>query len=1211
MLTQEQHEELFNTEYQGDSTPPVSADPDAIAMMADGTVITNSTQQAAQSLVNEPSVSKEWTEETMVNNPQWMADAHTLKDVIGLGVRKAPDPVSEYMSTQQGTETMFKPPVGIDALQAGMAEAVESYVPPERRDLLIDGVELDDAALSNSLMDWVGRTQWNTTKMGTLAFAEVEDWSEEQQVALVRSFTTYNEDLPVTWASTYRGLAGLASDPLTYFGIGFIVNSLSKLVLKPAAVALLRQRIGSVAGITAISAAEGGVLTGFNDAAHQKLEITAGIADDYDYVRSTKAVGIGMAGGAALGWSISTLLSRWATRRLRQQTPLAPVVDEALPPVTDEALPPVTDEAVPPVVDEAVPPVKADETPDFTMDADHVRVNVNRMLTSDDMKAAVIAHADEHGGPMVVQTLEEAHAAAVIEAQKLVDEVGGDFEAIVKSLEGDVDTLQTLTKRMGSSRIFHATFFNDLVELTGKILDDVNMSDMTAAEMSRFLRMYELAPRMSQVYVGGSEGASRLLGQRRIMVEGKPSLLEGGETPQRFLPEFDPHLRDNIDTPEARAAIKTFALSIRKAIDDGTLKLPKDLSRVANRSLQEAVMDGLISAQTASMVGGGSTLKLAAISGFVNLWYQPALQLIGAMKPTFGSSAAAKSAKAANANLRYHAMAQYIGNIYYQKQATTSALKALIRGEHITDPHVTQIEGISDKSNANKGVIEKVYDHTWAAAHTILMMIDEYTKNVTGKSMAMADGFVAAREAGHTVGSKKWTKVVSKAVDDAFDEFGAIKGKENQHILTEMRERTYTTDLKGSRGAVLNSIAHSKGTKLGQLLLLPFKRAPVNTVSEGIMMIPGSGLRIPLLKGSPHLSAKQRWIKEEGDPIQLAKLKARKLVGAGIIISLWGILDEDEDFCVGSGPVDWDANKAWQDLDGRLPYSCKNPDTGKWVSYKKAEPFATIIGMTLDARRIYNDSGMERQDELEEILYEVQGMLTKNLWDKNFLSTATEFLEAIGDGRSMFKFLQSLPTRIVPNAISQSNPDPYKREAENLEDMLKAKIHGVSMRLGQQYDKYGRARLKPDNRSSMFNVRDIFNNPVGKEEQRLAQLQGNDTAFSAPSTTLSTGKDNWQDIKDIGSDVSVYSKYMKILGQMESNKGLTLYESLNEAIQSDAYLNLPDTLDESVKGPKLKFLQNIHDHFRELAFRELKEVSPAFAEKKADLEYKELEMWRQ
>ena len=835
------------------------------------------------------------------------------------------------------------------------------------------------------------------------------------------------------------------------------------------------------------------------------------------------------------------------------------------------------------------------------------------MVTSKDVKAAVIAHADEHGGTHVSRSVEEAMRRGRLEAQKLVDSTGGNLDEVLSTFEGDLAQLDIITDRMTSSRILHATMFEDMVSLKDKALDGPNLGDMSAAEMQQFLRLTDLAPRMSGIYVGGSVASSRLLGQRRGMVTANKSLVDPEAEPiQRFLPEFDPSLRDNIDTAEARAAIKTIALALQKAIDDGHLKMPKDMEPVLARGLKDKIMDGLISVQTASMVGGPSTIKLAATAGFVNLWYQPALQLIGASAPVFGKGPFDKAARRNNSDLRYHAIAQYIGNVYYIKDSTLNALRSLKTGLHITDPHVTQIENVKqNKSNAQKSKGEIVYDHTWAAAHTILMMIDEYTKSSTAKSMAMADGFVAARAAGHKVGSAPWRAIVSKNVDNSFDMFGALKGKDKPHILTEMRERTYTTSLKGDRGKFLNAVAHSKGTKLGQLLMIPFKRAPVNTVAEGIMMIPGTGLRLSFLPTSPALSAKQRWIKEEGDSIQLAKLRARKIVGSGMIVSLWALLDEDEDFCVGSGPIDWDANKEWQDIDGRLPYSCKNPETGEWISYKKAEPFATVMGLTLDARRIYNDWGMERQDEIEEIMFEVTGMLAKNVWDKNFLSTATEFVESMSDGNEFFKFVTGLPTRVIPNSIPQTNPDPFKREARSFSDQWDSRLWAKSRALGQQYDKYGRARLKPNNRTSMFNRRDIQDNPVAKEELRLSELQGSDAIFGSPATTLGTGKDDWRDIKDRGTEASVYSRYMKILGQERNSKGLKLYEALEEAMNSSTYLNLPDTLDESVEGPKVKYLRRIHNNFRELAIQELKEVSPKFRDKAVDIEYNKLQMWKQ
>ena len=76
------------------------------------------------------------TEDDWLQDESFIADARTLApklNIQGLGVDLGSG-AEEYMESQQGTNAMFKPPVGIDELQAGMAAANEAYVAPEFSD---------------------------------------------------------------------------------------------------------------------------------------------------------------------------------------------------------------------------------------------------------------------------------------------------------------------------------------------------------------------------------------------------------------------------------------------------------------------------------------------------------------------------------------------------------------------------------------------------------------------------------------------------------------------------------------------------------------------------------------------------------------------------------------------------------------------------------------------------------------------------------------------------------------------------------------------------------------------------------------------------------------------------------------------------------------------------------------------------------------------
>jgi len=203
-------------------------------------------------------------------------------------------------------------------------------------------------------------------KTGNLAF-DVGDWSEEEQVALVRLMAQY-EELPVSWETTKRAAVGLASDPTTYLGLSFVLSALSKIALKPMAANAVKRMLVTTSGAGTVGAVEVGGYMGVDNVFQQKIKIDTGQQSDYDLVETAMMTGAGVIAGYTLIGGLTALTSRGAgkmTRGVDDTTPNDTVLDAAdevvgeADEVVDDAVEEVADEVVEEVVEEV------DETTDL------------------------------------------------------------------------------------------------------------------------------------------------------------------------------------------------------------------------------------------------------------------------------------------------------------------------------------------------------------------------------------------------------------------------------------------------------------------------------------------------------------------------------------------------------------------------------------------------------------------------------------------------------------------------------------------------------------------------------------------------------------------------------------------------------------------------------------------------------------------------------
>ena len=208
---------------------------------ANETFTTNQSQSFSSSTAEEE-LPKEvvMTEEDWLTDATFIQDAKTLQEELGLIQKNKPS--SEYLESQQGIRIGPDAYPSIEELEAGMKAAQETYVPA-------------DSEYAEGLMSRLGNLNWNLPDLGLTAMG-ISDWSEEAQVALIRSMKRYDE-MPLELRHVGRALGGVATDPSSYLGFTVFASALSKVALKGAATNLLKKAITAP---TTVAALEGAAL---------------------------------------------------------------------------------------------------------------------------------------------------------------------------------------------------------------------------------------------------------------------------------------------------------------------------------------------------------------------------------------------------------------------------------------------------------------------------------------------------------------------------------------------------------------------------------------------------------------------------------------------------------------------------------------------------------------------------------------------------------------------------------------------------------------------------------------------------------------------------------------------------------------------------------------------------------------------------------------
>lgn len=305
----------------------------------------------------------------------------------------------------------------------------------------------------------------------------------------------------------------------------------------------------------------------------------------------------------------------------------------------------------------------------------------------------------------------------------------------------------------------------------------------------------------------------------------------------------------------------------------------------------------------------------------------------------------------------------------------------------------------------------------------------------------------------------------------------------------------------------------------------------------------------------------------------------------------------------GGGPSDPEMRRLWLEA-GNQPYSVRTPD-GTQVSYRRLEPFASILGVTAD---VVTMAGELKDNELQDFMTGVVLVLGKNATSKTYTQGMHDILSAF-DGTET-KALSLLSTNIgsmVPNIISQTNTDPDIRELHHWYDGIIRRIPGWSKTLEPRQNLMGEPMLKPAHMQTAWNIFTVSKAGDTQQERVIGEVFEIGRAIPRiPEKVWGTEEDltdaeMWKTDGsprfESGRPKSPFYRWQELIGQNDSGPGRSNFiNELDELVSSSRWEELRTQPSLEDGGARYIAVKNIYQRRRDEAWGQLLLEYPALAD---------------
>ncbi len=402
---------------------------------------------------------------------------------------------------------------------------------------------------------------------------------------------------------------------------------------------------------------------------------------------------------------------------------------------------------------------------------------------------------------------------------------------------------------------------------------------------------------------------------------------------------------------------------------------------------------------------------------------------------------------------------------------------------------------------------------------------------------------------------------------------------------------------------------------------LPFIRTPANLITFGLARSPlgvmrdAAGLAQRLGKTAQasdasalrqHRSKIVRELSSEDPQVVIEALgrftmASSMLMGFGLLAST-GVL-------TGFGPASREERKLKEQA-GWRPYSIKLG--GKYYSYARMDPFATILGFVADLSEYGQWTPESEEGEVERVVMGTALAIAHNLTNKTFLVGLSDLLEvAISPDTDLDTFARrQIGTTLVPTLLSQIN-----NSADEIQRTFEAVGSQGDMAWLQEMVVNGIRSRTPGLSKGLEPLRNVLGEPVKKtnttfwdpfstgtqsEDKLLEEFQMLGHGFTAPSTKRG-GLDLKQYTNEKGQ--SAYDRWVELSGQIRLD-GLTLRQQLNKLIKTRAYQDMDPMPIIGDKSPRVDAIKRIVSAYQRAAEYEMLQEFPQVKEAKLEFNRK-------
>ncbi|HKS07371.1 MAG TPA: hypothetical protein VJR92_13780 [Gemmatimonadaceae bacterium] len=319
---------------------------------------------------------------------------------------------------------------------------------------------------------------------------------------------------------------------------------------------------------------------------------------------------------------------------------------------------------------------------------------------------------------------------------------------------------------------------------------------------------------------------------------------------------------------------------------------------------------------------------------------------------------------------------------------------------------------------------------------------------------------------------------------------------------------------------------------------------------------------------------------------EAAVLRAKTAIAGMVYLWAYGKAMSGE--LTGRAPKDPALRDAW--LQNHQEYSIRRGD--EWVSYRRLDPFASMLGLMADAATLSKEADMRSANDLVSAGVVA---LAQNIATPGYFENVGDFLNAFdgGDDVSFTKYMQRQTANFIPKLANAFNDDPYVREVQSLTDALANRLPGFSETLDPRYNVFGEPVLNGGigNRSALLATKSAKESV----EDQLATLGKGFTPFSK---TIEGQIDLSDRLAfDNGTGVSPWARMMQLVRAPEDGRP-SLRAAVEALVKSEKYQAASRGDADFPGGRKWDLVSVLRQRYQTAALKQVMSEYPKLAEER-------------